>query len=224
MMQTVILLLTVVLSLIMLGLGLYVLVKLYQEKGIGHALLGFFFSPYAYIWGWINAKRLQMIDIMAIWTVVFIMAVAFPVIISVQEAAKSLSAFDTADFSTNGEDGSFVFTSSDLPIGAEDAILMGSMQVGDRVNGEIDDLFEVHSWTFNGTAGQAVTIQANAAGGDSTDPRLTFLGPDSTLLTSDDDGGQDSNALISSFTLPANGQYTILIDVWQLGRYEIMLN
>lgn len=224
MIQTGILVVTAVLILATLGLGLYVLVLLYKEKGIGHALLGFFISPYAYIWGWINAKRLQMIDIMAVWTIVSIMAVAFPVIISVQEASKVLATIDPSEFATMSDDGTVTYSDPLLALGSEDAIPMGSIPVGGRVSGEITDLFEIHNWTFNGVAGQTVTIQGNAAGGDSTDPRVNLLGPDGTLLAGDDDGGQDANALISSFTLPANGQYTIQIDVWQTGRYEIVLN
>ena len=224
--QTIILIITAVLSLIVLVLGLYVLVMLYREKGIGHAVLGFFVSPYTYFWGWFNAKRLQMIDIMVIWTVVFILAVAFPVIISVQEAAKALTAFDSSEFvlDENG-DGTFVFTNSDsnLALGSEDAVLKGAIQVGGRVSGEITDAFEVHSWTFNGTAGQTVTIQGNAAGEDSTDPRVNLLGPDGSFLVGDDDSGDEFNALISSFMLPVDGEYTIQIDTWQTGRYEIVL-
>lgn len=224
MIQTGIFIITAVLILATLGLGLYVLILLYKEKGIGHALLGFFISPYAYIWGWINGKRLQMLDIMAVWTVVSIMAVAFPVIISLQEASKALATFDPADFTTISDDGTVVFNDSQLALGSEDAVPMGAIAVGSRANGEITDLFAVHNWTFDGSAGQTVTIQANAAGGDSTDPRINVLGPNGTLLIGDDDGGQNNNALISSFKLPANGQYTIQLDVWQTGRYEIVLN
>lgn len=223
MIQAGIFVVTAVLILATLGLGIYVLVLLYKEKGIGHALLGFFISPYAYIWGWINAKRLQMIDIMAVWTVVSIMAVAFPVIISIQEASKALAAIDPTQFATLSEDGTVVYSDPMLALGSEAAIPMGDIPMGSRVNGEITDLFEIHNWTFNGTAGQTVTIEGNAAGGDATDPRLNLLGPDGTLLTGDDDSGQDANALISSFTLPATGQYTIQIDAWQIGRYEIVL-
>lgn len=224
MIQTGILVVTAVLILAALGLGLYVLIMLYQEKGIGHALLAFFISPYAYIWGWFNAKRLQMIDVMAVWTVVSIMAVAFPVIISIQEAGKALAAIDPAELATFSDDGTVIYADPMLALGSEDAIPMGSIPVGGRVNGVITDLFEIHNWTFNGTAGQTVTIQGNAFGGDATDPRVNLLGPDGALLAGDDDGGQDANALISSFSLPATGQYTIQVDVWQTGRYEIVLN
>jgi hypothetical protein len=165
-----------------------------------------------------------MFDIMAVWTVVSIMAVAFPTIISFQEASKALSAIDPADFTTISDDGTVVFNDSQLAFGSEDAVAMGSITIGGRANGGITDLFAVHDWTFDGSAGQTVSIQANAASGDSTDPRINLLGPDGMLLIGDDDGGQNNNALISSYTLPTNGRYTIQLDVWQTGRYEIVLN
>jgi hypothetical protein len=101
---------------------------------------------------------------------------------------------------------------------------MGSIEVGGRATGEIDDLFAVHAWTFSGNAGQTVTIRASARGGDGADPRLNLLGPDGSLLAEDDDGGEGTAALINSFALPSSGQYTIHLDVWSTGRYEISLN
>ena len=51
----------------------YVLVKMYKEKGILHALFGFFCCQlYPFIWGWLNASRLRMYDIMVFWTVIVI--------------------------------------------------------------------------------------------------------------------------------------------------------
>ncbi|MCP5097472.1 MAG: hypothetical protein GY943_18155, partial [Chloroflexi bacterium] len=47
----------------------YLIFLLFREKGIGHALLGFFFFPYAIVWGWMNAKRLEIFDIMVFGTV-----------------------------------------------------------------------------------------------------------------------------------------------------------
>lgn len=224
--QTLILIIIAILSLMLLVLGIYVLAKLYQEKGIGHAVLGFFISPYAYFWGWFNAKRLQMIDVMVAWTVVFILAVAFPVVISVQQTLNALNTFGSGDFSLdeNG-DGTFVFTNSDsdLALGSEDAIAKGSIEIGGRVNDEITDVFEVHNWTFNGTAGQTISIQGNAVGEDVTDPRVNVLGPDGTFLIGDDDGGEDGDALIDAFTLPTDGEYTIQVDGWHSGRYELVL-
>ena len=226
MIQTITLVITVVLSLLVLGLGIYVLVLLYREKGAGHAVLGFFFSPYAYFWGWFNAGRLKIIDVMVAWTIIFLLSIAFPVIVSVQEAAKMLTAMESGNFSAFEDgDGTIVFSDSDsgLALGSEDAIEKGTINIGGQVTDEMNDLFEVHNWRFNGTAGQIVTIRGNAAAGDSTDPRINLIGPDGTLLIGDDDGGEDVNALIASYTLPASGEYIIQVDVWQSGRYEIIL-
>ncbi|MCB9007384.1 MAG: PPC domain-containing protein [Ardenticatenaceae bacterium] len=223
MIQTITLIVTIVLSLITLGIALYILFLMNREKGLGHALLGFFFSPYGYFWGWFNAGRLKIVDIMIVWTIVFILGIAFPVIVSVQETAKLFSAVEAGDFTFEDGDGTFTFSSSDLPLGSENAIPKGSIQVGDRVNDEFADLFEVHNWTFSGTAGQTITIRVNAAGGDSTDPRIHLLGSDGGLLISDDDGGEEKNSLISSFSLPASGEYSILVDTFQSGRYELIL-
>ena len=213
-----------VISLAIFGLAIYVLILLYREKGAGHAVLGFFVSPYPYIWGWINAKRLKIVDIMIFWTVFILLAIVFPIILTLTAASRMMATIDQTDFSTVSDTGTVSFTDTQLALGSEDAIPMGSVPMGGRVDSAIDDLFEVHSWTFTGKAGQAVTIQGNAVGGDGTDPRINVLGPDGGLLIGDDDGGQNMNALISSFTLPADGQYTIQVDVWQTGRYEIVLN
>jgi hypothetical protein len=212
-----------ILILATVAIGFYVLLLMYREKGLGHAVLGFIITPYSYVWGWLNAKRLKIIDIMFFWTVIMIIAIIFPIVISFQEAAKAINNFDTGEFATVNDDGSFSFEPS-LAIGNEDAIEMGSIGIGSGVEGRIDDLFAVQNWTFNGSAGQQVTIQANAANGDGTDPRINLIGPDGTLLTGDDDGGKNRNALISAFTLPASGRYIIQVDVWETGRYEITLN
>ena len=58
------------------------LVHLAREKGAGHGLLGFLFPPYAFFWGWLNAGRLQILDIMAFWTAVMILAAGFPMLMS----------------------------------------------------------------------------------------------------------------------------------------------
>jgi hypothetical protein len=46
-----------------------VLIKLFQEKGPLHGILGFFCSLYTFIWGWMSAGALNIKNIMIIWTV-----------------------------------------------------------------------------------------------------------------------------------------------------------
>ena len=53
--------------------GIIVLVKLFQEKGALHGILGFLCGLYTYIWGWMNASK----NIMLLWTLFIILYVVF---------------------------------------------------------------------------------------------------------------------------------------------------
>lgn len=60
------------------GLGslvcaIIVLIKLFQEKGALHGILGFLCGLYTFIWGWMNAGRLGIKNIMIIWTILIIL-------------------------------------------------------------------------------------------------------------------------------------------------------
>jgi hypothetical protein len=59
-----------------------VLFKLAQDKGAGHAVLGFLFPFYPFFWGWKNAGRLEMLDIMGFWTVIAIFSMDFPALMA----------------------------------------------------------------------------------------------------------------------------------------------
>jgi hypothetical protein len=50
-------------------LGIIVLIKLFQEKGALHGILGFFCGIYTFVWGWMNADRLNIKGIMIAWTI-----------------------------------------------------------------------------------------------------------------------------------------------------------
>jgi len=86
------------------------------------------------------------------------------------------------------------------------------------VNGSItrDNDFDVYS--FEGTAGQVVTISLRATSG-TLDTILLLLDPGSIRVARNDDidealaagtQGRETDSLINAFTLPANGQYLIL--------------
>lgn len=45
-----------------------VLIKLFQEKGAGHGILGLICALYTFIWGWQNSNRLNIRNLMMIWT------------------------------------------------------------------------------------------------------------------------------------------------------------
>ena len=229
MVQVGILILSIAMILMATGAGFYILFLQWREAGPVHAVLGFFFSPYMYIWGWLNAKKLEIMDIMIFMTVVMLLAVGFISISTAQTAANAIAVFEEIDSdafttTTYNEDGSINISSSGPAIGSEDAISMGSINVGGTATGQISDVFEVHEYTFNGSAGQTITIHANETGGDSTDPRINLIAPDGSWLFGDDDGGENSNALISGYTLPSDGQYAIQVDGWSTGGYELILN
>ena len=52
-----------------------VLIKLFQENGIVHGILGLICGLYTFIWGWMNATRLGIKNIMIIWTLLIIISV-----------------------------------------------------------------------------------------------------------------------------------------------------
>lgn len=52
-----------------------VLIKLFQENGIVHGILGLICSLYTFIWGWMNATRLGIKNIMIIWTLLLIVGI-----------------------------------------------------------------------------------------------------------------------------------------------------
>jgi SH3-like domain-containing protein len=114
-----------------------------------------------------------------------------------------------------GDDESLVML---LPSTTEGTLVAGTAQ-----EGELDDLFAAHDWNFEGTAGQRVTIRVEAAPGEETDPRATLVDADGSVLASDDDGGGGLNAEISNYELPADGTYTVKVDVFSEGGYLITL-
>ena len=64
------------------GLGslicfIIVLVKLFQEEGVGQGILGLICGIYTFIWGWQNVKRLNIKTVMLIWTVLAIVGLVF---------------------------------------------------------------------------------------------------------------------------------------------------
>jgi hypothetical protein len=54
---------------------LYVTYKLLMDKGVLHALFGFLCCQlYPFLWGWFNASRFRIRDIMLFWTFLSVLA------------------------------------------------------------------------------------------------------------------------------------------------------
>ncbi|HEX7313912.1 MAG TPA: hypothetical protein VF297_08315 [Pyrinomonadaceae bacterium] len=49
-----------------------VVVKMFQNAGALHGILGLICGLYAFIWGWMNASKLGIRNLMIIWTVLII--------------------------------------------------------------------------------------------------------------------------------------------------------
>jgi hypothetical protein len=93
----------------------------------------------------------------------------------------------------------------------------GSIAMGESQTATLGSIVEAHDWTFNGEAEQVIHVIVE--GEDRIDPRITLL--DSTgevLATANDNEGPDE---ILSYTLPANGIYTLRVDAFHKGTYAI---
>jgi hypothetical protein len=51
-----------------------VLIKLFQNEGALKGILGLICGLYTFVWGWINADRLGIKNIMIIWTILIIVS------------------------------------------------------------------------------------------------------------------------------------------------------
>ena len=78
-----------VLTLCSLGCLIYMLIRLAQDKGALHAVLGFLFPIYPFFWGWVNAGRLGIVDVMGFWTAVTLIYTGFTIAMTAA-AAQSM--------------------------------------------------------------------------------------------------------------------------------------
>jgi len=65
-----------------------VLIKLFQQKGVLHGILGIICGLYTFIWGWINATTLNIKNIMILWTVLIIASIILNVIFGAHTASQ----------------------------------------------------------------------------------------------------------------------------------------
>ena len=69
------------------GLGslvcfIMVLIKLFKEKGVLHGILGIICGLYTFIWGWIEAGRLGIKNIMLAWTALIVVEIVLGTMIA----------------------------------------------------------------------------------------------------------------------------------------------
>lgn len=56
-----------------------VLIKLFQTEGALKGILGLICGLFTFIWGWMNAGKLGIKNIMLIWTVLIILSIVFSI-------------------------------------------------------------------------------------------------------------------------------------------------
>ncbi len=145
---------------------------------------------------------------MIFWTLVSIAAVVFPIVMGLRAFTSQVNAIPFDQSVSSFE---------------EDHVMRGPITRGSQVTGQINDLFGVEEWTYVGQAGDQISIWCAPTSGSETDPRLTIIAPDGAEFASDDDSGGGYTAYIEALTLPANGTYRILVDVWSTGPYTLSI-
>lgn len=74
-MATVLSILAIVVGIGSLICWIMVLIKLFQEKGVLHGILGIICALYPFIWGWMNAGRLNIKNVMIVWSVCIVLGI-----------------------------------------------------------------------------------------------------------------------------------------------------
>lgn len=96
------------------------------------------------------------------------------------------------------------------------------MAIGDTI--EVEMAYRrVVEITFEGEAGQEITISAQDTDSDSVDPLIALLDPAGNPIAGDDDFGGQLNSQIDNFELPENGTYTLLVSHAE-GGYNVGFN
>jgi uncharacterized protein YdeI (BOF family) len=80
---------------------------------------------------------------------------------------------------------------------------------GETVEGELTEELQTGLYSFEGSAGDVVSIALNS---DDFDPLVILLDSEGNEIASDDDAGPGVYSLIEDFTLPADDTYTIMVD------------
>jgi hypothetical protein len=87
---------------------------------------------------------------------------------------------------------------------------LGELEYGVEVFGTISDQDYEDRWTFEGRAGEEISLILEATSGSVLDPYLQILDSGGAELASNDDSGYSPNSRIEGFVLPADGTYTVV--------------
>jgi len=80
----------------MVVVQILVVVKMFQNAGALHGILGLICGLYAYIWGWMNSAKLNIRNLMIIWTVLIILVFILNILFGANMAANLGPGLPTA--------------------------------------------------------------------------------------------------------------------------------
>ena len=87
-------------SLLMIGsliCWILVLIKLFKAKGVLHGILGIICGLYPFIWGWINAKTLDIKNIMIAWTACWVIGIPLNMMAGIGAAGDMQKMIEEAE-------------------------------------------------------------------------------------------------------------------------------
>ncbi len=137
------------------------------------------------------------------------------------ESAFDADSFGFGDFDFGAFGGEYFYSSQCVP-GSRENSPAGSISFGQTVTGNLAE-GGADLWTFNGNAGDLVTISLTS---DIFDTFVELLGP-SGGIASNDDGGDGLNSLITAFELTESGEHTVVACGWSSfasGEYSLTLS
>ena len=73
--MVIVLILAIAAWIVALVCWIMVLIPLFKEKGVGHGILGIICGLYPFIWGWMNVTRLNIKNVMIIWSVCLVLGI-----------------------------------------------------------------------------------------------------------------------------------------------------
>ncbi len=104
----------------------------------------------------------------------------------------------------------------------ENPIVIGAISRGATVSGTVTT-GQGDAWTFEGKAGEVVSISANS---DEFDTYAELFDSSGELIAANDDSGSRLNALIEDIELPSDDEYTIVVRSFRpngRGSYSLIL-
>ncbi len=103
-------------------------------------------------------------------------------------------------------------------------VAMGAIAYGEQHEANIEEGKYVHSWDFEGVAGDVVTIILSPLT-SGADLQLALIDPDGEFLFDLDEGANDEIETILSYELPSTGTYSIAVaEYWEVfAVYSLLL-